>query len=273
MLFFSHERQTLPDGSLTVTEPKSPRRPARGAFLLPNALTTGALMAGFYAIVMAIEGDPVVACIAIVIAGVFDGLDGRVARMTNTQSDFGVQYDSLSDMVSFGMAPAVLVFTWALADLGTPDTVADKLGWLGAFFFTACAALRLARFNTQAGVADKAYFQGLASPAAAGTLIATIWFCISREIGPEQVAWLMLGLTLLLGSLMVSRVRYYSFKARPLSDRVPFAGLFVLLVVLVLLALDPPAVLFTIGVLYVVSGPVLTARGRYLQRRRRGGRA
>lgn len=230
-------------------------------------------MAGFYAIVMAIQGEAVIACIAVVVAGVFDGLDGRVARLTNTQSDFGVQYDSLSDMVSFGMAPAILVFTWALGDLGSPDTVADKLGWLGAFFFTACAALRLARFNTQAGVADKAYFQGLASPAAAGTLIATVWFCISRDISPSLVAWPLLGLTIMLGTLMVSRVRYFSFKAWPLSDRVPFAGLFVLLVVLVLLALDPPAVLFTIGLLYVISGPILTVRGRYLQRRRRGDRS
>ncbi len=252
-----------------MSENKAQRRPARGAFLLPNALTTAALMAGFYAIVAAIGEQYVAACIAIFIAGILDGVDGRVARLTNTQSDFGVQYDSLSDMVSFGMAPAVLVFTWALDNLGSPDTVADKLGWLGAFFFAACAALRLARFNTQAGVADKRYFQGLASPAAAGTLVATIWFCIHREIAFEQLDWLMLVLTVLLGTLMVSRVRYFSFKAWPVSDRVPFAWIFVLLVVLVLLAVDPPAVLFTIGLLYVCSGPVMTVRGRYQQRRRR----
>lgn len=252
-----------------MTDNKPQRRLARGAFLLPNALTTGALMAGFYAIVAAIGNEPVAACVAVVIAGVLDGLDGRVARLTNTQSEFGVQYDSLSDMVSFGIAPAVIVFTWALDSLGTPDTMPDKLGWLGAFFFTACAALRLARFNTQAGVADKAYFQGLASPAAAGTLIATIWFSESREIDPQQIAWFMLALTIVLGTLMVSRVRYFSFKSRPLSDRVPFAWIFLLLVTLVLLALDPPAVLFTIGTLYVLSGLILTARGRYLQQRRR----
>jgi CDP-diacylglycerol---serine O-phosphatidyltransferase len=252
-----------------MSDEKPQRKMAKGAFLLPNIFTTLALMAGFYAIIAAIEGEPVAACIAIIIAGVLDGVDGRVARMTNTQSDFGVQYDSMSDMVSFGIAPAVLVFTWALGDLGYPDTMADKMGWLGAFFFTGCAALRLARFNTQAGVADKRYFQGLASPAAAGTLIATIWFCISREIEPDTVAWPMLLLTLFLGTLMVSRVRYFSFKSRGISDRVPFASLFVLLVILVLLALDPPAVLFTIGAIYVSSGLVLTAHGRYQQQRRR----
>jgi len=242
---------------------------ARGAYLLPNALTTGALMAGFYAIVAAIHGDPVAACIAVVIAGLLDGVDGRVARLTNTQSEFGVQYDSLSDMVSFGIAPAVLVFSWALDGLGPPGTLAGKLGWLGAFFFTACAALRLARFNTQAGVADKRYFQGLASPAAAGTLISVIWFCVSRDIPAGRVDWVLLVITVLLATLMVSRVRYFSFKARPVTDRVPFAWIFLLLVVLILLAIDPPAVMFTIGLGYVASGLVMTARGRYQQRRRR----
>jgi CDP-diacylglycerol---serine O-phosphatidyltransferase len=243
--------------------------PARGAFLLPNALTTGALMAGFFAMVSAIGDEPVAACIAIVIAGLLDGLDGRVARLTGTQSEFGVQYDSLSDMVSFGVAPAILVFTWTLDTLGQPDTVAAKAGWLGAFFFAACAALRLARFNTQAGVADKRYFQGLASPAAAGMLVAIVWFSVDREIDPQLVAWPLLVVTILLGTLMVSRVRYYSFKAGPSRDRVPFAWIFVLLVLLVLLAIDLPAVLLAVGLLYVLSGPVVTIRGRARQRSRR----
>lgn len=243
--------------------------PARGAYLLPNALTTGALMAGFFAIVSAIGDQPVAACIAILIAGVLDGLDGRVARMTNTQTEFGVEYDSLSDMVSFGMAPAILAYAWALDSLGEPETMAANIGWLAAFFFAACAALRLARFNTQAGVADKRYFQGLASPAAAGTIVAVVWFSVSRGIAPELVAWPLLVLTLMLGTLMVSRVRYFSFKAWPARDRVPIAWIFVLLVLLVLLATDLPAVLLTVGLLYVLSGLVLTARGRYLQRRRR----
>lgn len=242
---------------------------AKGAFLLPNALTTGALFAGFFAIISAIGDKPLAACVAVLVAGLLDGLDGRVARMTNTQSDFGVQYDSISDMVSFGLAPAVLVYTWALAGLADSGPVAERLGWLAAFFFTACAALRLARFNTQAGMADKRYFQGLASPAAAGMLIATIWFCISREIAPESVRWLLLLLTIVLGVLMFSRVRYFSFKAWPLRDRAPITWIFGVILVLVLLSIDLPAVLFAIGVLYVLSGPVLTFIGRQRHRRRR----
>jgi len=244
---------------------------ARGAFLLPNALTTGALLAGFYAIIAAVQGEPVAACIAVVIAGLLDGLDGRVARMTGTQSEFGVQYDSLSDMVSFGLAPAIVVWSWSLSSLEIAGPIGEKIGWLAAFFYTACAALRLARFNTQAGVADKRYFQGLASPAAAGTLVSTIWFLESRAIDAELVAWPMLVLTLLLGSLMVSRLRYFSFKggAPRERERVPIAWIFGLLVVIVLLAVDIPAVLFTIGVVYVSSGLVMTLRGRYQRRRRK----
>ena len=261
----------MPDFWPEMNQQKQSNGPARGAYLLPNALTTGALMAGFFAIVSAIGDQPVAACVAILIAGVLDGLDGRVARLTNTQTEFGTQYDSLSDMVSFGMAPAVLVYTWALRDLGEAETMAANVGWLTAFFYCACAALRLARFNTQAGVADKRYFQGLASPAAAGTIVAAVWFSVSRDIAPETVAWLVLVLTVLLGTLMVSRVRYFSFKAWPAKDRVPIAWIFVLLVLLVLLAIDLPAVLLTVGLVYVFSGPVLTARGRYQQRRRRRG--
>ncbi|HLR86321.1 MAG TPA: phosphatidylcholine/phosphatidylserine synthase [Wenzhouxiangella sp.] len=245
----------------------------RGAYLLPNALTTGALMAGFYAIVSAIGNEPVAACIAIIVAGLFDGLDGRVARLTGTQTAFGVQYDSLSDMVSFGIAPALLVFTWTLGLLGQPGTAGYKAGWLGAFFFAACAALRLARFNTQAGVADKRYFQGLASPAAAGMLVAIVWFCSDRDISAGLVAWPLLVVTVLLGTLMVSRVRYWSFKAGMRSGRVPFAWIFLLLVLLVLLAIDLPAVLLTVGALYVLSGPVLTVYGRSRHRSRRRGPA
>lgn len=242
---------------------------AKGAYLLPNALTTGALFAGFYAIVAAIADKPVSACVAVLVAGLLDGLDGRVARLTNTQSEFGVQYDSISDMVSFGLAPAVLVYTWALAGLVEVGPVAGRMGWLAAFFFTACAALRLARFNTQAEVADKRYFQGLASPAAAGTLIATIWFCVSRDVSPESVRWLLLLGTILLGVLMFSRVRYFSFKAWPLRDRTPITWIFGVMLILVLLSIDLPAVLFAIGMIYVSSGPVLTFIGRRRHRMRR----
>jgi len=256
---------------LSVSEPAEKKAVARGAFLLPNALTTAALLAGFYAIIAAVQGQTVAACVAVVIAGVLDGIDGRVARLTGTQSDFGVQYDSLSDMVSFGLAPAILVWSWSLSSVELAGPIGEKIGWLSAFFYSACGALRLARFNTQAGVADKRYFQGLASPAAAGTLVSTIWFCESRGIGAEVVAWPMLVLTVMLGALMVSRLRYFSFKGGSARERerVPIAWIFVLLIFIVLLAIDLPAVLFTIGVLYVGSGLVWTLRGRSQRRRRR----
>ena len=264
------------EASPGVTPPQSdnsngsPGPLARGAYLLPNALTTAALMAGFYAIIAGVQGQIVPACVAVVIAGVLDGLDGRVARLTGTQSEFGVQYDSLSDLVSFGLAPSLLVWSWSLSTLQLSGPLGEKLGWLVAFFYTACGALRLARFNTQAGVADKRFFQGLASPAAAGTLVSTIWFLESRGIEAGSVAWPMLVLTVMLGTLMVSRVRYASFKGRGTREkRVPIAWIFLLLVLIVLLAIDVPAVLFTIGVLYVASGVALTLRGRYQQRKRR----
>jgi len=266
-------RHTWKEDITDLADEESTNKPpiARGAYLLPNALTTAALLAGFYAIIAAVQGEHVAACIAVVVAGLLDGIDGRVARMTGTQSEFGTQYDSLSDMVSFGIAPAILVWTWSLSSVELAGPIGEKVGWLSAFFYSACGALRLARFNTQAGVADKRYFQGLASPAAAGTLVSTIWFCESRGIGPETVAWPMLVLTVMLGALMVSRLRYSSFKggASRERERVPIAWIFVLLVVIVLLAIDLPAVLFTIGVLYVSSGLVVTLRGRYQRRRKR----
>ena len=243
---------------------------AKGAFLLPNAFTTAALLAGFYAMVSAINGQTIAACVAILVAGLLDGVDGRVARMTNTQSDFGVQYDSLSDMVSFGIAPAILVFTWVSTGLGSPEGNTANLVWLAAFFYTACAALRLARFNTQAGgVSDKAYFQGMASPAAAGTVMSTIWFSIDRGLSPEQMAWPVLAVTVLVGALMVSNVRYFSFKQWPASQRVPIARIFFLVAVVALMAIDLPAVLFAIGVIYTTSGLVMTMKGRQAVRKRR----
>ncbi|GAB4171406.1 MAG: CDP-diacylglycerol--serine O-phosphatidyltransferase [Wenzhouxiangellaceae bacterium] len=245
---------------------------AKGAYLLPNALTTAALLAGFYSIVAAMQSQIVEACVAVLVAGVLDGIDGRVARLTGTQSDFGVQYDSLSDLVSFGLAPALLVWSWSLSSLQMAGPIGHKIGWLSAFFYTACAALRLARFNTQAGVADKRYFQGLASPAAAGTLVAAVWFFESRGIAPELIAWPLLVLTVLLGAMMVSRLRYLSFKGGGLHERerVPIAWIVVLVIIIVLLAIDLPAVLLTVGLLYIASGVVLTLRGRAERRRRRG---
>ncbi len=244
----------------------------KGVFLLPNALTTGAMFAGFYSIISGINGHYAAAAVAVVIAGVLDGLDGRVARLTNTQSEFGVQYDSLSDLISFGLAPALLAFNWSLSSLRDISPLAGKLGWLAAFLFVACAALRLARFNTQASSGDKRYFQGLATPAAAGTLVATIWFLTDQGISGESVRWLIWFETVALGLLMFSRVRYFSGKSWPTGDRIPTGFLFLVVLVFVLLAIDPPSVLMLIGIIYVASGLVMTVLGRQQWKKRRSRR-
>jgi CDP-diacylglycerol--serine O-phosphatidyltransferase len=243
-----------------------------GVFLLPNALTTAALFAAFYSIIAGINGNFAGAAIAIVVAGVLDGVDGRVARLTNTQSDFGEQYDSLCDLVSFGVAPALLAFNWSLKTLVEYGVVAGKIGWLAAFVFVASAALRLARFNTQASHEDKNYFQGLASPAAAGTLVTTIWFCVDQGIAGSSVQWLILLETIVLGMLMFSQIRYYSGKTWPYSERVPSAWIFVLVLFIVLLAMDPPTVLMTLGIAYVSSGIAITLVGRRNWKSRRAKR-
>ena len=241
----------------------------KGVFLLPNTLTTAAMFAGFYSIIAGINGNYTVAAVAVVVAGVLDGLDGRVARLTNTQSEFGVQYDSLSDLISFGLAPALLSFNWSLSTLRDVSPLAGKLGWLAAFIFAACAALRLARFNTQAESSDKSYFQGLASPAAAGTLVSIVWFFDDQGISGETVQWLMLFVTVALGLLMFSRVRYFSGKSWPRGDRIPIGFLFLFVLMLVLLAIDPPTVLMVSGLVYVISGLVITLLGRAQWKNRR----
>jgi CDP-diacylglycerol--serine O-phosphatidyltransferase len=239
---------------------KSKRR--RGVYLLPNLLTSAALFAGFYSVISGINGKFESAAIAIIVAGLLDGLDGRVARMTNTQSDFGEQYDSLSDLISFGLAPALLAFNWSLSSLGEISTFAGKLGWLAAFLYMACTALRLARFNTQVGIADKRYFQGLASPAAAGTLVFTIWFFVDNNVSGETVRWLIFFETIALGILMFSNVRYYSFKAGPKGEKVPAFWLLLALLIIVLLALNPPVMGMSLGLVYVGSGLLVTIMGR-----------
>ena len=245
----------------------------RGVFLLPNALTTGAMFAGFYSIISGINGHYVEASVAVVVAGLLDGLDGRVARLTNTQSEFGVQYDSLSDLISFGLAPALLAFNWSLSGLRELSPIAGKLGWLAAFLFVACAALRLARFNTQAASTDKSSFQGLPSPAAAGTLVTIIWFFVDQGVSGETVRWFIWILTVVLGLLMFSRIRYFSGKSWPKGDRIPTGFLFLIVLVFVLLAIDPPTVMMLIGVIYVGSGLVVTLLGRQQWKNRRSRRS
>ena len=239
-------------------------RKRRGVFLLPNLFTTAGLFAGFYAAIAAIGEHFDVAAIAIFVAMVMDGLDGRIARLTHTQSAFGVQYDSLADMVAFGVAPALMTYTWALAGMG-------NLGWLAAFVYAAGAALRLARFNTQVGISDKRYFQGLASPAAAAVLAGLVWLGQAHGIAGEQLALPALALTILLALLMVSNIRYHSFKDLDLRGRVPFITGLLVVLGFVLISINPPQVLFLFFLSYAFSGPVLTLM--QLQRRRAQRRA
>ena len=245
-------------------QPTKPKR-RRGIYLLPNLFTTANLFAGFYAILAAMQGRFEAASIAIFAAMVLDGLDGRVARLTHTQSDFGAEYDSLSDMVAFGVAPALIAYEWALGGLG-------KIGWLAAFVFTAAAALRLARFNTQIGMADKRYFQGLPSPSAAGIIAAGIWIGADHGISGAELSWLAAPRTALAGLLMVSNFRYHSFKEIDVRGRVPFISAVVVMLGFALVLLHPPVVLFIGFLTYAISGPVLTLVRRRQRRasRKRG---
>jgi CDP-diacylglycerol--serine O-phosphatidyltransferase len=240
-----------------MSEPTPTDRPRRNnaIYLLPNLFTTGALFAGYYAIVASINQRFVEAAVAVFIAGLLDGLDGRIARLTNTQSEFGVQYDSLSDLVSFGLAPSLIMYNWSLVTLKSLGPFWGKLGWLIAFLYAACAALRLARFNTQVGSADKRYFVGLASPAAAGTLVSFIWAAESYGLNGTDLRWVTLVLTAVVALLMVSRVRYYSFKSWP--ERIPFYWLLALVLVIAALALEPASTLLAVMWLYALSGMLL----------------
>lgn len=224
----------------------------RGIYLLPNLFTTGALFAGFYSVVQAMNGRFEHAAVAIFIAMVLDGLDGRVARLTRTQSAFGAEYDSLSDMVSFGVAPALVMYVWALKGMG-------KLGWIAAFVYCAGAALRLARFNTQLEVADKRFFQGLPSPAAAALLAGMVWVMHDYEIRGTDIRWLAWAVTVFAGLTMVSNLRYYSGKDINLRRSVPFVAVLLVVLAFVLISIDPPQVLFA-----VFAGYALSAYGMWL---------
>jgi CDP-diacylglycerol---serine O-phosphatidyltransferase len=228
----------------------------RGIYLLPNLFTTAALFFGFYAIVQAMNNRFEASAIAIFIAMVLDGLDGRVARLTHTQSEFGAQYDSLSDMVSFGAAPALVMYEWALKDLG-------KLGWIAAFVYCAGAALRLARFNVNLDVVDKRYFQGIPSPAAAALLAGLVWVFddlgIDRELWLKSIAWLV---TMFAGITMVTNVPFYSFKEINIRRAVPFWVVAVFAASLAIISLKPSVVLFLMVLAYSISGYVLWGLGR-----------
>jgi len=245
---------------------KNQLKAKRGVYLLPSILTTFGLFCGFYAVIASIKGEFGIAAIAIFLAMLWDALDGRVARMTNTQSAFGAEYDSMADLVSFGVAPAMLMYHWVLSDLG-------KLGWIAAFIYVVCASLRLARFNTQIGIADKRYFQGLPSPAAAAVLAGMImlheWFLNEHNYtvvrsNLEIIGWVM---TVVCGIVMVSNLRYYSFKEINLRGKSSFKFLLLAALIIVIIASKPSLVLFLFFFVYLLSGPVLTVIG--LQQKRR----
>ena len=240
MLEFNHSKP----------ESRRARMRDRGIYLLPNLFTTGALFAGFYAVVQAMNGRFEHAAVAIFIAMVLDGLDGRVARMTHTQSAFGAEYDSLSDMVSFGVAPALVIYEFALQGMG-------KLGWIAAFVYCSGAALRLARFNTQHDVVtDKRFFQGLPSPSAAALVAGFVWVMVEYGIAGADVRWAAVAIALLGGLTMVSNLRYYSGKEINLRKSVPFFVVLLVVLAFVLISTSPPEVLFGAFVLYVLSGYV-----------------
>ncbi|PJK11495.1 CDP-diacylglycerol--serine O-phosphatidyltransferase [Lysobacteraceae bacterium NML120232] len=244
-----------------MDENKNHPRPARAVYyLLPNLFTTGGLFAGFYAIIAASQDKFTHACVAIFIAALLDGLDGRVARLTNTQSEFGVQYDSLADLVSFGMAPAMLMYHWALQYMHQEGATAGRLGWLAAFLYAACAALRLARFNSQVGVVDKRWFIGLASPAAAAVMASFVWTLHDYDVAGRGLRYAALAVTVAVALLMVSNIRYTSFKGSKRGEqgeRVPFFVFPVILAVLIALALYPPQTLLLVFTAYALSGPMM----------------
>lgn len=227
------------------------RSPRKAIYLLPNLFTTAALFAGFYAIVSGMNGQFITAAVAVFAAGILDGMDGRVARMTHTQSDFGAEYDSLSDMVAFGVAPSLVVFSWSISMLGKP-------GWFAAFIFTACAALRLARFNTMIDTADKRYFTGLPSPSAAAMVAGLVWVGSDLGVSGEQLPMAIFACiwTALAGVLMVSNFRYDSFKQFDMKGSIPFVTLLAIVLAFAVVMIHPPSVLLLMVSIYALSGPV-----------------
>jgi CDP-diacylglycerol--serine O-phosphatidyltransferase len=250
-------------------ETAHPRPRGRGIYLLPNLFTTAVLFSGFYAIVAATDGNFDRAGIAIFVAMVCDGLDGRIARWTHTQSEFGKEYDSLSDMVAFGLAPAVVAYQWGVVRIAEYGAVWGRLGWLATFFYAACAAFRLARFNARAATADKRFFEGLPSPSGAALLAGFVWML--NDLQREGLRALVLAFTVafLAGALMVSRFPYLSGKDFNLHRRIPFAVLLLVPLGFVIVGSSPPEMLFGMFGLYALSGPVVWVWHR-LARARRG---
>ena len=272
-------RRAMSDPDQPVQPPLHSPNHRRGIYLLPNLLTAAGMFAGFYAILAAASGKFENACIAVFVAAVFDSLDGRIARLTGTSSEFGVQFDSLADLVSFGVAPALVMYHWALSTLRLDGVMLGKAGWAAAFLYAVCGALRLARFNTQVAVVDKRWFIGLASPAAAGVMMAFVWTMVDLGYSGEQLRYGALALTVIAGLLMVSRIRYRSGKggsgkggsgkggngkgahesSGPRSERVSFVMLLVVVLVIVALFIFQAGALLAVLGLYALSGPAIWA--------------
>jgi CDP-diacylglycerol--serine O-phosphatidyltransferase len=243
--------QDSPDkpNELDQNEAVAAKKPAKGVYLLPNSLTTASLFSGFYAVVSGMSGDFEKAAIAIFISMILDTLDGRVARLTNTSSKFGAEYDSLADVVAFGVAPALILFSWSLQSLG-------NFGWVAAFIYVAGGALRLARFNVQLEIADSRYFIGLPVPAAAGVMAGMVWTGVDYGVDGESISYLVAVATAILGLLMVSNFKYYSFKDLDLKGKVPFVALLAVVLVFAIYSLQPPILLALTFLGFAVSGPV-----------------
>lgn len=245
-----------------MTESNSQETRLRGIYLLPNFLTLIGIFVAFYAIIAAMSGRFEHSAVAILIAVIIDGLDGRVARMANAETAFGAQLDSLADMISFGLAPAILLFSWSLIQLGKP-------GWLVAFLYVSCTALRLARFNVQLKQPDKRYFQGLNTTIAAACVGTLVWVCLVYSIQFKGEVFAVMAVTVLLALLKVSNIRYRSFKDIDIRNKVPFLAIFIVVLVFVLIALAPPLTLFILAFVYALSGPVSAIIGLQMFRRRK----
>lgn len=248
---------------------RSPGPRRRGAFLLPNLFTTAALFSGFYSIIASMNGHFAVAAIAILISMVLDGMDGRVARLTGTATAFGAQYDSLADVVSFGLAPALMIYAFCLRALAGFGPVWAKIGWLVVFFYAATTALRLARFNARAGTVGKRYFQGLPSPAAAALIAGMVWFSVSQGYPARVYLIPALLITVAAGALMVSNLGYYSFKELRLDRRLAFPTVLLIPLLFILVTLSPPGVLFGVFFIYAASAPLWWAVRLFRRNRRR----
>ena len=251
-----------------------PKKRRRGVYLIPNLFTTFGLFAGFFAIISAVSTDStgiskyVIAAIAILVAMLLDGIDGRIARMTNTQTDFGAEYDSLADMVSFGIAPALVMYEWSLKVNAATSPEMYKIGWLAAFFYVAMAALRLARFNVQTDTIDKRYFRGLPSPAAAGLMVSYIWICEVFKLSGAAMWVYSLLITVIAGALMISPIMFNSFKDSNREGKIPFRGLVLIVVLIPLVYYKPSWVLFVVFFAYAMSGPLMSIIRRVRKRRK-----